>query len=533
MPQPRSVNAALPPPVYRPAPPLQAKSAVPPLPNAQGIQRHVIQPVIRNEKGKPYQALSRTKWYKSLTASQQQIARDLHQRLDIYPVSTIHHEIQVEELKKATAPVLTPTPTFPIFSPFGTAPLFPTAPSFPVWPTPVPLPILTTTPVNAATPMNLTPTAPVTATITTTTATTFQNDFFDGFGWGKSPDTGMEVESSDDEDEPSVSKVNQYYQKKIEDRLEKAQKRTLGDYDEDSSDSETEVGTDPARRERRRKYKASQLGALASTFYPLQEDDELKFRVDLARDRKNANDTRKGKRQMYDRRTRLKFGHVAKQFLYTNVGHNPYLRRAHRAGVSKGKVKEGGSKNYDSSQQNIRTHLHKIIVADHATMVWSRKDFPDDKTWNAVKFIIDDVMNNPSKGDTFYDRVTSGQDTKGSSARVAFHHVAWKESMNGAFAKYALNPYNLTALSDLRELLNKTKIRKVEAGRGTLPLVGAHDAIGHQGCGFRSDQKSDFERSQGGGQFKDIDLEAAYYVIKPLTEPRVKKAELYKVPQSS
>lgn len=416
--------------------------------------------------GDPYKQIVRAAWYKKLTPVDQAIAAKLHSD----PSVDIAYADILNEIAKEKAKMLAPATSAP--------------------------------------------------------ATT---NYFERIGYGSGHFDEDDVSSSDDED-ATPKEANKHFRKKILKKLNKAKKRKLDeleDSDYESSDSEDEAGTDPARQERRRQIKAAELAAIANEFFPLTEQTALDFREKLESERLADNKARAGRRQMYRQETREMFAQVGEQMKHTNLEHNSYLRRAHRDAVPAKKLKTGGSDNYDSTQGKIRSSLLKVIAADHKKMAWTKTDFPNKKTWKAVKTLFTEEMSNASTGDTYYERVEAGDDPTGSSHRVAFHHVAWKEAEGGIFSEFALLPHNLTALSDHRELLNKGKIKKIKNAGGKLPPVGSHDAFGHQGTGFRSDQKKVFERAQGGGQFKDIDMEAVYYTLKPQLEPRTPKADLY------
>jgi hypothetical protein len=367
------------------------------------------------------------------------------------------------------------------------------------------------------------PSTPSGSTITAT------NSFSSNPGFGSRMFSSENVVAEDTEDESDVSKVNAYYLQKIIDLLEQSKQSYLNK--DDSSSSEMEVGVEPQRRSKRRNDKASQLAAIAKTFFPIDSGEQT-FREGLIEKRQRDNKDRAGKRQMYAKDTREAFAQIGEQFKQTNLEHNVYFRRAFRCAVPSDKVEEGGSANYNSNQKKIRDELKKVIVSDHAIMQWDRRDFQDDQTWDAVKWMLKNVISNASKGDSYYERMQSNMETSDSQPRMAFHHIGWKEAVQQKLVKYALHPANLSALNDLRELLNPKKIKALEAEGASLPPVGAHDAFGHQGSGFTQKDQDEFERSLGGGQFKDIDLEAVYYILLPNLKPRTKKRDLYAVTKS-
>jgi hypothetical protein len=499
------------PPVYRPSfgLPIARKAATPganplhggvsprigihslrstPVPHGAGV---VLQRQLLKKNGEAYTNIARAPWYKELNPNQQTIAKSLHGISDSIKYDDILARIAAEEKKSSVPPTLVSAPTG------SNAPLFASAP------------VPGNTPSTGGTPAIV-------------AAPAFSGRIEFGAGGYNSEDV-----SDDDDEDATPDEANKHWQKKIISGLEQSKKRTLKSIkDDDSSDSEIECGTDLGRQKKRRKYKGDMLVALATQALPLTAN-EIAFSVGLQNKRSANNKNRKGKRQMQDRASRQDHATIGLQFSLTSCEHNPNLRRAFREAVSVEKIEEGGSGNYELVQGKVRTALKKIIAKDHEEMKWSRADFADDRTWLLVKTLIDDVMSNSSKVDSLFERLESGQDITGASHRVAFHHVAWKEAMKGAFSEYAVCPGNLVALNDLRELLNASKIKKIVAAGGTLPEFGSHDKLGHQGYGFRSDQQKEFTRSRGGGQFKDIDLEGAYYVLKPLLKPRTPKAKLY------
>lgn len=325
------------------------------------------------------------------------------------------------------------------------------------------------------------------------------------------------------EQNPKKAKI--HHESLVLEKLTAAKKRYLKE--PDSSDSETETGPDRDRQQRRRQYKASRLAAIARTFFPL-EASELGFHENLDRKRKRDNDAHVNTRQMYAQDTRVDLAQMGEHMKLTNLYHNPYFRRAFRKAIPNDKVEKGGSVTYDAVQGKIRNELLSVIQADHASMKWTRQDFPDDKTWDAVQFMFKNTISNSGKEDSYHERVESGQDTSGSTPKMAFHHIAWKEALGGKLAPFALTPMNLSALNDLRQLLNPKKIEALQNQGKALPPIGGHDKA-HQSTGFRSDKKSDFKLAEGGGHFKDIDVEALLNVLETNLEKRTPKKELYNV----
>lgn len=355
------------------------------------------------------------------------------------------------------------------------------------------------------------------------------NAFFSQHGFGNAPVTDDIIRPDEQVLESSQEKIDEHYRSRIIARQDAS--TTEFDNDVDSSDSESEAGFNPRHQVRRRQFKASMLAAISETMHPLSASDE-QFRERLST-RRRLDNANTGKRQMYPRVTREMFAQIGEQFKRTSFRHNPYYRRAFRRAVPKAKVKTGGSDAYTQAQSKIRTELQKEIAQDFLKMDWRRADFPSDQIWNDVQFMQKNVLSNASTGDTYHDRVESAQDTSGSEARIGFHHIAWKEAEKGKFAPYALNPANLTGLNDTRDILNPKKLANIKSSGGKPPKVGAHDAFGHQGAGYKASDKTAFSRAKGGGQFKDIDLEATDQILEPLLDARRNKRKLYRVDETA
>jgi hypothetical protein len=335
------------------------------------------------------------------------------------------------------------------------------------------------------------------------------------------------VPEDDETDEMKVENVRDFYQAKINKRLDKEKKRFN---DEESSDSDDAVEDDDTeeeekRRRARRFYKAGQLTAIVKSFFPLSPEEE-QFRQDLKKLRKRDNKARPGKRQMYKSDTRESYARVGFLFEQTSFLHNPYLRRGFRAAVTKAKIKKGGSKAYETTQKNVRKKVLEVINKDDRVMKWTRNDFPDEQTWKAFNHLKKDFSND-SKKKPYSFRVESGEDTTGSTARVGFHHIAWKESESKAYEKQALNPVNLTALSDQRQILKPKKLDALKKKGLKAPIPGGHEAFGHEQTGFMQGDQDEFERATKGGHFKDLDTEGAFYEIKVVARQRKRKRDIY------
>jgi hypothetical protein len=470
----------------------------------------VIQRVFHKADGDPYKSIKRSAWYRQLTPQEQGVADDMHTSPTVHPSAKALNLVRTEATRRATATAPVSTPVVATPSP-SSAPVTSTPPSATIaTPSPSPSPALTTT--------------------TTTPVTSPADEFQDRIGYGSGYVQKEVVESDDDTDVKSASEGSDHYRDLLLKDLAKAKKEE--EDADDSSDSEAEVGTDPERRKRRRKYKASQLGAITRTFSPLN-DKEQQFFADLSKRRERDNQARPKKRQMYAKDTREQFAEVGEQFKLTNFHHNPYLRRATRKAWSKDKIKAGGSGEYDKNQGKVREKLLKEVQADHAKMQWKREDFPDDQTWESVQWMTKNEVGNKSTGALYHEKAEAGEDTTDTSARVGFHHEAFKEAMGGIFAPYAMTPVNLTALNDRRELLNAKKVKALRDAKKPLPPVGAHDKFGHQGSGFVKEQKGKMVRSKGGGQFSDLDAEAVFHITRPIYKRRTPKARLYDVPKTT
>jgi hypothetical protein len=339
-------------------------------------------------------------------------------------------------------------------------------------------------------------------------------------------DVSMHVPADNDDDQTSLADTKSHYRDEIKGSLKKIKKEFLDDV---SSDSEEEAeDTDPERHKKRlvvrRFNKAADLTAIASTFLTIS-DDEKRFGEELAQKRERDNKARADKKQMYAEDTREAYARIGWLFKRTSFYHNAYLRRAFNKAVSAAKIQEGGSKKYDQTQGAIRKALVAIVKQDFAKMNWTRDDFPSVEIWNIVERLKEDFSNASTKT-TYEQALRSGGDTKKSTARAAFHHVAWKEADGGAYEEHALNPANLTVLNDQREVLDAKKLQKLKDDNKTPPRPGAHDRFGHQMTGFLKEQKGKMVRSAGGGQFQDLDQEGASIQVGIVAQSRTRKRKL-------
>ena len=230
-----------------------------------------MQPVLHNPKGDAYKKIALTAWYKKLKPLQQKIAEDLHSGPTPIPYCDILKEIAMEEAKTKMAVTVAPP-----------------------------------------------------------------DDFFDRLGYGSGFFDKDDVSDSEDE-EATPAQANSFYKEKIVDMLKESKKRKLKeleDSDYESSESEAEVANNPAKQAKRRKYKAMQLGAIATQVFPVKEKREHKFRERLQQGRSSDNKTRPKNRQIYGRPIRLQYAEIGEQMKHTNLEHNPFLRRAFRKSVS-------------------------------------------------------------------------------------------------------------------------------------------------------------------------------------------------------
>jgi hypothetical protein len=348
------------------------------------------------------------------------------------------------------------------------------------------------------------------------------NPFFAQQGYGKAQVEDRKVLPQDLKAESSPEESNDFFLGSMKNQLDKSKKDSLKE--PPSSDSEEAAGNNPERQTRRRHFKASQLNAIIETLFPLSDQDK-QFHEATSEKMKQDIDAQSGNRQRYGQDTRVMHAQIGEQFKQTSFLHNPYLRRALREAVPNEKVDEGGSENYTKYQGKIRAKLKDVITADFKKMGWRRGDFPSDKSWDGYQFIQNNIISNDSTKVTYQEQVESKKDTSGSTAKNAIHHVGFKEAKHGELADYALTPSNLTLLNDSRAIHNPKKIEKKKEKGDRLPDAGAHEAYGHDLGSLKEGDK----RSEGGGMFKDIDLETVNQILRVLTEPRERKSKLYQV----
>lgn len=328
------------------------------------------------------------------------------------------------------------------------------------------------------------------------------------------PPEDFDYSDTDSEEESDIDEVNRHWNKKSLKLLRKG-----FDFHEDSSDSEEEMGMNPSEEvvKRRRSYKAGQLEAIAKTAFATSPDEKKEF-DELQKLREQGFKQRPKKRGKYGKKAQKALMERGRDMKETNLGHNPYLRRAHRLAVSESQMKKGTSELYNQKQGDIRKKLQTVIQKDHKKMKWKEKDFSSPESWSVVHHMSSNVISNDKKKKRVKKALDSGKDLTGTSHLGAFHHEAWKESfkpLDKPFEPHALNPLNLTLRHDERERKNDSSI-----------TPGAHE-YDHQAAGFKKGLGWGDERSQGGGHFVDMDSEATYYILKGIGNKRKRKSEIY------
>ncbi|HKV07482.1 MAG TPA: hypothetical protein VJ725_05030 [Thermoanaerobaculia bacterium] len=329
------------------------------------------------------------------------------------------------------------------------------------------------------------------------------------------PPEDFDYSDTDSEEESDVDEVNRHWNRKSLKLLGKG-----FDFYEDSSDSEDEMGPKPDKEvvERRRKHKAGELEAIAKTAYPTSANEKTEF-DELQDLRKKAFEDRPKKRGKYGKKAQKALMQRGRDMMKTNLGHNSYLRRAHREAVSEEQMKKGTSKLYNQKQGDVRKKLQNVMAEDHKKMKWEEKDFSSPQTWPVVKHMLSNVVSNDKKKKRVRKALDSKEDLTGTSHLGAFHHEAWKESFKSLgkpFEPHALNPLNLTLRHDERERKDDASI-----------MPGAHE-YDHQSAGFKKGLDWGDERSQGGGHFVDMDSEATYFILKGIGGKRKRKGEIYR-----
>lgn len=290
----------------------------------------------------------------------------------------------------------------------------------------------------------------------------------------------------------------------------------------ESSESPEEVRKalkiDPQAKDNRREYKAAQLAAIASTFFPSSDKDRTEVQK-IQQARKKAYK----EHALHTPNAPFEYEDDVKDILNAwieerqenSLYHNPYFRRAFRDAVPVDKVLEGGSANYANYQKKIRTSLYKILQEDHKEMKWTKDDFSSEEEWKAVAYMLKNVISNNSSVTTTGVAILNNAPIKRTSPRMAFHHVAWKEGCDGIFSSHALNMVNLMALNDQR-----TSEKHPERAPGD--HENAHEIMGFKvGCNW-----SDTISSKG-GIFAAMDIHAVEPVLATLAQKRPNKIDLY------
>lgn len=279
----------------------------------------------------------------------------------------------------------------------------------------------------------------------------------------------------------------------------------------DSSDSEGELEearkTNEDAEENRRKYKASQLAAIATTFFPSTEA-ELKVVQEIQEAKKRAQEATDGDKERCDAKIEELVRSWTKERFSTSMYQNPYLRRAFRKAVTSEVAVTGTSAEYAKYQAQIREKLYDILREDHKKMKWKREDFSSDPEWEAVRYSLEhSISNNKRKGvRSTGSAITGGKDTKGTSPQVAFHHLVWKEAFEGEFSDHALNMANLVLANDQRT-----------SSKHPNRAPGAHENAHIIGQ----------DTSQSGGPWKAMDPQVVAQMLDVVAQKRSPKREIY------
>lgn len=268
----------------------------------------------------------------------------------------------------------------------------------------------------------------------------------------------------------------------------------------------------------RRQYKAKQLAAIASTFFPSSKAD-LKEKEAIQDARKKAYTEYKKSASTapfdYPNEVKQLLQHWAERHKDNSLYHNAYFRRAFRRAVPVEKALEGGSANYSKYQGKIREELYNILVKDNEEMQWKETDFSTKEEWKAVQHMLQKSISNVSKQSTTGIAIEKGTNTDDTSPRMAFHHIVWKEACNGLFSKEALNIINLIALNDQRT--SKDAPDRIPGGH-----QNAHDITGYEKeWGWVE------EKFSVGGKFQAIDLNAVKEIWEIFSKKREYKADIY------
>jgi hypothetical protein len=335
-----------------------------------------------------------------------------------------------------------------------------------------------------------------------------------------------------DEEEVDIEKINTFYLEKIKKLPMKELSKKV--YEEDSSESEDDT-PDPkdkvkeARIKRRRQVKASELEAIARSTLDLSSSERSELQK-FMKHRKSDYGKRGKKRRKYGKDTQKLYKTLGTGLRASSFYHNRYLRRASRSAISKSMMESGGSGNYSKRQGPVRKELLKVLEKDHAKMKWTREDFSSDDMWQVVQFLLRNKLsgqNAKSQGfQSMKEALASKVDMSKSQPKVTsfteFHHLGFKEALSGNLEGLALNLLNLVAVHGRR--------RESDNPEGD---YGYHQFL-HDVTAFDTGTK-EFEERAGktkdergkiGGVFRDIDMEALYYLLKYLVEARKSKKDL-------
>lgn len=263
----------------------------------------------------------------------------------------------------------------------------------------------------------------------------------------------------------------------------------------------------------RREYKASQLAAIAMTVFSSSKSD-LQDVADIQASREKDHRENPNADIVYQNKTRSLLEKRAREMKKTSLYHNPYLRRAFRQAVDYGFVLDATSQDYTDNQSKIRDGLLKVIKDDNEKMKWTRNDFASDIEWQAVQYMHNNVLSNGSNSVYTGDALVSGGNVSGTTAKAAFHHVAWKKALGGLFESHSVNPANLVLRNDTRS--SKSKPNRVRGNHENDHIVSGYSADDEWAPGDRK-----------GGVFVDMDPEAVSVVIPVLTQLRTPKAQIY------
>ena len=163
-------------------------------------------------------------------------------------------------------------------------------------------------------------------------------------------------------------------------------------------------------------------------------------------------------------------------------------------------------------------------------MKWKREDFSSDDVWQVVQFLMRNKLSGQNAKKAGYksmkEALASKDDMTKPQPKVTpfteFHHLGFKESLGGNLEGLALNLLNLVAVNGRRR-----ESSDPEGDYGYHQFL--HDITAFD-TGIKEFEeragKTKDERGKIGGVFRDIDLEALYYLLKELIQQRKSKKEL-------